>query len=75
MTVPFTMVETISFNTACTTQVMSTVSEWRTAWVRGTPYPAPCLSFSGKSPVASFTYTFNDLFLNMFEPGDIISEI
>jgi len=49
----FTMIEAIYIDGNCSTSALPTVTEWRTAWARGTPYPAEGLVNTWKSPEAS----------------------
>ena len=52
-----------------------TVTEWRTAWVRGTPYAADGVAITFQSATLSITYTFHDLFITLLTPGDIITQV
>lgn len=52
-----------------------TLTEWRTSWVNGTPYAADGVKYTISVSTVSVTYIYNDLFLPILIPGEIITQV
>lgn len=52
-----------------------TWTEWRTAYVRGTPYPGDTVTVTLQFSDTEVTYSFPDLILTILQPGDEITMV
>ena len=73
MSTPFTYIE--SFTSVDCRSTPLTWTEWRTAYVNGTPYPGNTETITLQFSNTEVTYTFSNLILNILQPGDEITMV